>query len=113
MDLTGRGWRCAKCTAQSMLANTRGQPSEMNVHFTRDELEALVAKAGMEAGAGAFLVVGGFAASLVSLAISTHYMVVFGGVFATGFGMFVHGLRRRKLARAALRDAPDARVVRR
>ena len=112
MDLTGLGWRCAKCTGAAMVANTAGQPADLVHHFTRAELEAQLASASAEIGGGTALVIVAVLVSAISLAVSHGMVAVYaGGALAAGGGAIVHGLRRRRLLRAALREAPDARVV--
>jgi hypothetical protein len=111
MDLTGHGLRCVQCAARSELAAADGHTAGMAEHLTREELEDVVSGGTTEAVLGAMLAVGGALATVVSIAAGVQIIVVFTGAMAVGLGMLGHGLYRRKHAAAAIRNAPDARVV--
>ena len=113
MDMTGNGWRCAQCALRSEIATAQGKSRGMGEHLTRPELEGVVAQGGNEAVIGAMMAFGGVAGTLLTAISGSQIVIVFTGLMFGGFAMVGHGLHRRKQARLALQDQPDARVIQR
>ncbi|MEO8699073.1 MAG: hypothetical protein ABI867_03485 [Kofleriaceae bacterium] len=112
MEMTGHGFRCVQCTARAALASVDNPRHEMAEHLTRPELEGVVAAGLKEAVLGALLGIGALAGTAASFAFSARLVVICSGAALTGFAMLGHGLYRRRTALAAIRSAPDARVIR-
>jgi hypothetical protein len=71
----------------------------------------VVASGGREAALGALLAIGATAGTIFSFAISARLVIICSGGALAGFAMLGHGLYRRRTALAAIRQAPDARVI--
>ena len=111
--MTGHGMRCTHCAARAELAAYKsGGGNDMAQHLTRGELEAVVRSGTNEAWGGVAFAVGGALLTLISVSAGGRIVMVFTGMALSGFGMLGHGLYRRKQALSAIRQMPDARVVR-
>jgi len=107
MDLTGHGPRCTACAAKAQLETFRRGELGMAEHLTRDEMVGVSRQAAREALAG----IGVTAVGAGLFAVSGTLMCAV--LACSGFGMLAHGLHRRRMARRAIGDVPDARVVKR
>ena len=112
MDMTGLGWRCTACGRKSELAAANRQGEAMAEHLTRPELEAVAESGKTEAIAGAAIAFFGVVLTMFSILSGAQIFLVFSGMAMGGISLVFHGLHRRRHALAAIRQAPDARVVR-
>ena len=108
MDVTGHGPRCTQCAARAQLETFKHGEPGMAEHLTQAEMLGVAREAGREALGGAALAAFGIGAFVLS-----GFALMFGGLTVGGFAMVGHGLHRRRQARRAIGDAPDARVVKR
>jgi hypothetical protein len=110
MDLTGKGPRCLACTARSI--DSAPVEGDLREHLSQQEIEKVFALATYEMATGVGLSILGLVLTLVSVAAGGTFMIAFTGLFAAGQGGFWHGLHRRRQASRALRDAPQAKLIR-
>jgi hypothetical protein len=106
MDVTGHGLRCPRCSAAAALR----PGDDMSEHLTPDELEAVGRRAHTELVGGAFLAGGALVATVISFALATRTVVIFGGAFVAGIGLAFHGLSVKRQVARSQRSFPRARV---
>lgn len=112
MDITGHGMRCRQCLIKSHYEVFQGKARhDMTNHLTWSEIERVVVDAGREALAGAVIAILSVVMTVLIMESGSTIKIIFTGLFATGFGMIVHGLHRRKQAKLALAQTPAARIV--
>jgi hypothetical protein len=118
MDMTGHGLRCHTCAARAELAIFHGGhgANGMAEHLTRAELDVIVVDSRRDIGRGVLAITGGAAAFGVGWLLHAHSFVplyiAFAGVFG-GLGLIGYALYRGGMAKAAIRQSPDARVIQR
>jgi hypothetical protein len=112
MDLTGHGLRCRECSARAELAiyKSGNADNRMSEHLTRHELDRVVIDSRKQILVGVGALILAVAAYLFALGVGG-VMYMMGGCVAFGIGAIARGLYRGQMAKAAIRQAPDARLI--